>query len=419
MRIRAIALVLLSGVACSAAAQTYSKTEVYTYHDNATIWVLGQTASVSCVASYPVSEACDGDVVESTTFDSTYAVPLTQSSFGRVINTITYETSPSALYGQFGTLKTVTDAGGHTTTLTKWMRGIPQDMLYADGTSKSAVVDAATGAITSVTDELLSTTSFQYDPMGRLTKVTYPTEAAGPIWNVSDRNFFRSTTAAYGLPVGHWQEEENTGTGRKVTYFDAFWRPVLVQQYDTANQAGTQSFVKRSYNSSGQVTFQSYPSASSTPTTGVWTAYDALGRVTSVSQDTELTPSLQVTATTYNAGFTTTVTNPRGFSTTTSFQAYDQPSTGWPRTISAPESVTTDIPRDPFGKPESITRAGPYGGSTLTATRRYVYDPYQRLHPRRPDRLVGGRSGLLRSRPGQLHLRSQCHRRQREGQPHV
>jgi RHS repeat-associated protein len=378
MTIRPLALVLLAALATPAAAQTYSKTEVYTYHDNSTIWVLGQTASVSCVSSYPVSEACDGDVVEATGFDPTYAVPVTQSSFGRVINTITYDTTSTVASGQRGTLMTVMDAGGHTTTLSNWKRGIPQRMDYADATYETAVVDD-TGSVTSVTDELRNATSFQYDEMGRLTAVTYPTEAGGASWSVSQRKFVRSATAAYGLPVGHWQEELTTGSGKKITYFDAFWRPVLVRQYDEANPTGTQSFVKSTYDSSGKVTFQSYPSSSSTPTTGVWTSYDALGRVTSVGQDTELTPSLQVTATTYNTGFTTTVTNPRGFSTTTSFQAYDQPRTDWPRTINAPEGVTTDIPRDPFGKPESITRSGTYAGSPLSATRRYVYDAYQRL----------------------------------------
>ena len=39
------ALLVLASLAGSAAAQTYSKTEVYTYHDNTAIWVLGQSPS--------------------------------------------------------------------------------------------------------------------------------------------------------------------------------------------------------------------------------------------------------------------------------------------------------------------------------------------------------------------------------------
>ena len=39
------------------AAQTFSRTEVTTYHDNTAAWVLGQVASVACVASVPASSS--------------------------------------------------------------------------------------------------------------------------------------------------------------------------------------------------------------------------------------------------------------------------------------------------------------------------------------------------------------------------
>ena len=87
---------------------------------------------------------------------------------------------------------------------------------------------------------------------------------------------------------------------------------------------------------------------------GTWTDYDALGRVTSIAQDSEL--GVLTTTTSYNSGFTTTVTNPRSKATTTSYQTFDQPSTDAPVLIVAPEGVTTTIVRDPFGKPLSTTR---------------------------------------------------------------
>ena len=67
-----------------ASAQTTSKTEVISYYDDTSKWVLGQTASVTCTVSVPASTACDGDVVSSTTFDSTTALPATTSSFGKL-----------------------------------------------------------------------------------------------------------------------------------------------------------------------------------------------------------------------------------------------------------------------------------------------------------------------------------------------
>jgi hypothetical protein len=68
----AIALGLL--FAGSAAAQSFSKTEQITYHDNTTIWVLGQTATVSCVAAFPQARLrrqwrCESE----TTYDPIYA----------------------------------------------------------------------------------------------------------------------------------------------------------------------------------------------------------------------------------------------------------------------------------------------------------------------------------------------------------
>ena len=44
--------VLASG---TAAAQSYSRTEAITYENNTTLWVVGQTKTVTCVASIPAS----------------------------------------------------------------------------------------------------------------------------------------------------------------------------------------------------------------------------------------------------------------------------------------------------------------------------------------------------------------------------
>ncbi|MFN7184549.1 MAG: type IV secretion protein Rhs, partial [Thermomonas haemolytica] len=72
-----------------------------------------------------------------------------------------------------------------------------------------------------------------------------------------------------------------------VTYFDGLWRPLLVREYDAADPTGTQRFTRTAYDLDGRVAFQSYPASNSTSTTGTWTEYDALGRVTSVAQDSE------------------------------------------------------------------------------------------------------------------------------------
>ena len=353
------ATLVLAGVAAGpVAAQTFSRTEVTTYHDNTAAWVLGQVASVACVASVPASSSCNGDVVEATTFDSTYALPVTRSTFGLLVSTYAYDLTSAPGTGQRGTLKQVVDGAGNASTFTSWRRGVPQQMGHADGSSVSAVVNAQTGLIGEVTDELGNTSTYAYDAMDRLARVTHPAEST-MTWNDTHRAFERVGVDEYGLAAGHWRDTTTTGSGTTITYYDALWRPVLERRYDAADQAGTQSFVRKTFDSAGRATFVAYPSSASNATAGVWTTYDALGRVTSVGQDTELSPSLQVATTTYLPGFLTRVTNPRGYSTTTAFQTFDQPDTGAPVRIDAPEGVTTVIQRDPMGKALTITRSGP------------------------------------------------------------
>ena len=366
-------------VAGNASAQTYTKTETITYHDNTTLWVLGQTASVTCTVSVPASDTCNGDVVSATTFDSTYALPLTTSSFGKLQSTMTYDATATVISGQRGTLKTVKDGRNQTTALSNWKRGIPQLITYPDSKTQSAMVNDS-GWITSVTDENGYSTCYGYDAMGRLAKIEYPNESTGACdtgeasWKKLNRSFVPVASTEYGIPTGHWRETVTTGNATKITYYDGLWRPLLVREYDAGNLAVTERFTKTVYDADGRVSFASYPSTTSSPTTGVWTYYDALGRVTSVSQDSEL--GLLTSTTTYNTGFTTTVTNPRAKATTSTYLTYDQPSTDWPLIITAPESATTTITRDPHGKPLTLARSG---GGVTTLTRSYTYNVNQEL----------------------------------------
>jgi len=352
--------------AATAMAQTYSRTEVITYHDNTTKWVVGQTKTVTCAASIPTSTACDGDVVSATTFDPITALPLTTTSFGKLQSTMTYNAD--------GTLATVKDGNNRTTTLSSWKRGIPQQITYADGKFQSASVND-NGWIDWVKDENTYQTSYGYDAMGRLTSIAYPT-ADTTAWANTSRSFVPVAAVEYGIPAGHWRETVTTGNAVKITYYDGLWRPLLVREYDAANQAATERFTRTAYDAEGRVSFASYPSTSSNLSSGIWTEYDALGRVTAVSQDSEL--GLLTTTTDYLAGFQTRVTSPRGPATavTTSYLTYDQPGTDWPVSILSPESAVTSIARDPYGKPLSITRSG---GGVTPVVRSYTYDSAQRL----------------------------------------
>jgi len=351
----AIATSLACGMGRAAAA---SRTEAIVYHDNTTKWVLGQVAS----------RTINGIVAEQTTYDATTALPLQFRAFGKLKQTLTYNSD--------GTMATFRDGNNNVTKLSGWKRGIPKLIAFADGKTRSAVVNDK-GWITRVTDENGFTTHYDYDAMGRLARTTYPAGDA-VTWNITAQSFVQVSTAEYGIPAGHWRQTVRTGAGTKVSYFDALWRPLLVREYDNGNVAGTERFTGYEYDHEGRVVFTSYPSAASNPYKGVWTTYDALGRVRSVAQDSE--QGLLRTTTSYlsnTSGAYTLVTVPGGGQTRTWYQMFDKPSYDAPVKITHPKGAVTNISRDVFGKATSIMRGNSTG--SVQVTRTYTYNANQEL----------------------------------------
>ncbi|MEL1265384.1 RHS repeat-associated core domain-containing protein [Pseudoxanthomonas putridarboris] len=397
-------VVLVAALALSATvqAQTYTRTETITYYDNTSKWVLGQVAK----------RVVEGITVEETTY-STNAQPLTIRAFGKLQQTLTYNAD--------GTVATVRDGNNNVTTLSSWKRGIPQTIKYPatpespSGATQSAVVNDS-GWITRITDENGYATNYTYDAMGRVASVVYPT-GDSTAWNTTTQVFEPVAAAEYGIPAGHWRQTVSTGNARKITYFDALWRPRVTREYDTANEAGTKRFQRFTYDHEGRVTFASYSGTSDALSTGIWTEYDALGRTTSVSQDSELGPL--TTLTTYASDATgpyTRVTDPRGVRTVTRYQMFDQPTYDFPVLIdqaqNLPERVGIDITRDVFGKPLSIRKRN--SANTVSLTRSYTYNANQELcrtvEPETDATLMGydGAGNLTWSAAG-LPVGTACH----------
>ncbi|MGN6224620.1 MAG: hypothetical protein ACTHN1_13320, partial [Pseudoxanthomonas sp.] len=365
--------------------------------------MLGQTAKVTCVAPAECtpSWAPSGIVMSETTYD-TLARPVTVKSFGKLTQTLTYDATSTVASGQLGTLKTVKDGNNNITTFGNWKRGIPQTITHADSTSQSAVVDDR-GWIASVTDETGAKTCYTYDAMGRMASITYPSETQAGVcdaskWQVTYQSFAPASTGYGGMPAGYWQQTVTTGYGRKVVLFDALWRPVISESYDMQDVAGTMSQSVTRYDSEGRPVFQSYPQRTSdtgiintwanpavpvhASTKGTYTEYDALGRVTSVTQDSELAAPnhLLVTLTEYLPGFKTRVTNPRGQQTLYEYQVFDQPSTDVLTGVTqfaGVDTAATEIQRDVFGKVKRLTRRNADG--SLRVDRHYVYQADQLL----------------------------------------
>lgn len=373
MKIRLISGLLLFalGQPLFAHAQTYTKTETIEYHDDMPTWVLGQ-----------VKRTTTNGIETSRTEYTWKASPTKMYTNGKLQQTIGYNTSD-------GTVSHVVDGNNNATAFFGWKRGIPQAIHHPDGTIQYAAV-SDDGLITSITDENSFVTGYGYDAMGRLASIIYP-GGDSTVWDTTWRHFEQINEEEYGLPPGHWRLIENTDDYMKVVYFDALWRPVVEQEEDVTDDAATLRWRNMRYDHEGRITFASYPrnpyadgwtdytgapwGPQSTPLAGTHTTHDALGRVTQVKQDSELG---QLTTTTqYLPGFLTEVTNPRGQSTITGYMVYDQPAYDWPVSISHPEGAYTDIVRDIFGKPTSLTRRNTTG--SLQVQRHYVYDSHQRL----------------------------------------
>ncbi|WP_158635301.1 hypothetical protein [Luteimonas cucumeris] len=345
-----------------------SRSDYTDYLYNTNRWVIGPVAKVR--------DSADGltpgtTVLQETAYDPTTALPTATYAFGALKQSFTYHPD--------GSLKTVKDPLHPAYTFNNYKRGIAQRIDFPDTKFISAVVDDF-GQLSSVTSPLGHATGYGYDVMGRMTGINLPTG-----WNDSTIAFVKVTGAEYGIPANHWRRTVSKGTARSITYYDAQWQPILSYDYAT-NVAG--SFVARSYDAFGRETFTSYPTATA-PTFGAsgWpatlkgtrTTYDALGRPVEVRQDSELGGTPLVTSYAYPDGFQTQVTDPRLAVTTTSYQAFDAPSTDAPVLVQLPEAVTTAIERDKYGKTLSLTRSGPHAGGSSALTRSYVYDSQHRL----------------------------------------
>ena len=356
-----------------ARAQTYTRTDAIAYEDNLASWVLGQQKSSSNVDT--------GRVESQTDYDPATALPVRTYAFGKRQRTLGYYAD--------GTLATLADGNNNVTTFSSWKRGIPQAIRHPAtaeapaGAVESAVVNDK-GWLDSVTDPGGAKTCYGYDAMGRLASITYPSETQSGVCNAStwaptSRSVVTVAAAEYGIPAGHWRQTVSTGNARKVTYYDALWRPLVGEQFDNSNVTSTRSVGVTHYDAGGHAAYQSYPLSAltsyATVTLGTRTTYDGLDRITRVEQDSEL--GVLASTWTYQSGFKTRVVNPRGYQTITSYQAYDQPTTDWPVLIDHPEGTYTDIVRDAFGKPISITRRNAAG--SISQQRRYFYNAYQEL----------------------------------------
>ncbi len=338
-----------------------TRTVLTEYNNFLGLWVLGQV--------WRATETTTNQEIERHEYNNPSTAQKTASyEFGLL--------KQSYAYNADGTLATLSDQAGRPTVFQDFSRGRPQRAVFADQTVASRVGNNL-GNSRSVTNEAGTTTYFDFDNMGRVAVITYPT--GDPVaYFPTQQGFVQGGCEQFGSPLGLWRQTISNGTATTTRCFDEMWHPRLQVRQDTA-MGGTSSYVETRYDAAGRKVFESYPTGTfgqlnDPGRKGKTTVYDALNRVVQEKVDTEL-PNQSITTNEYLAGFVRQVTNPRNKVTQFAFQAFDAPTEDQITRISAPEGVTISIARDLFGKPLSINR----GGNSATATRSYFYDGYQRL----------------------------------------
>ena len=322
-------------------------------------WVLGLPTTTTNVGT--------GEVMSRNDYDLANVTLSARYRFGQRLMSYTFNPQ--------GQLASFTDGNNHTTTLGNYQRGIPRAIAYADGTIESLTVDDF-GQILSHTDQGGFTTGYSYDPVGRITRIAYP----GAEWAAKTFAYDYVAAAERGVAAGHWRRTASKGAARTVTYFDAQLRPLLADTYINGDDT-SHTNVRSSYDWKGQTVFQSYPiggvPALSAINQGTRTSYDALGRMLYTQADSEL--GALTSRVTYLAGARQQLTDPKGRTTTNTFQVFDQPAYDALIAVQAPGGINQAVTRDIYGNPTAIRQYGSYAGQTGDVTKTLAYDGYHRL----------------------------------------
>jgi RHS repeat-associated protein len=326
-----------------------SKINTYQYSHKLNRWVLG----------LETSKAIAGVIQDSTTYDD-LGRAIDIRKFGLLEKTFGYAAN--------GTISSVKEPANRTTLLSNYYRGQPRTVAFPDSSTISQTLNAF-GEQTGFTDGRTNLTTYTRDSVGRLAGISYP---GGEGWSPLTITYSLSQAAELDIPAGAWKSVSVNGRMRKTQYYDPLLRPILVEEKDTT--ANTAIYKRMAYDYEGRLTFESYPSSSYAPVAGVNLTYDALGRLTK----RQTTDGLTLEKINYLSGNRKEITDADGKITTISYQAFGEPEYISPILIQSPETQTTTIARDVFGKITSITQSGTWNGSTISAARIFTYDDYQR-----------------------------------------
>ena len=309
---------------------TQTRTTTQTYQNNTAAWVFGlpDTTTISDIAS---------------TINNDYLASglLQKSNHYGLTNRYSYQ--------GYGNLYQHTDPLGNVYTYSDYKKGVAQSVSGPESYAVARTVDDF-GNITSET-KWGSTTDYGYDNSNRLISVTTP-----------DTNDFN-------VAIGYTENANGTlqtvtrGLNISESQYNGFGQLTSQKETVAGVTAGTSSTTTTNfgYDAVGNRTFVSYPNTSSIGTT---TAYDGLGRITTVTQRDGSKTSFG-----YLAGNRVSVTDAQGNKVTNTYLSWgspgekhlvktEQPATSANTSALLSAAITTDIGRNKLGLIEHVNQGG-------------------------------------------------------------
>ncbi len=324
-----------------------------TYAHDTSKWILGLPDVVT------ISDGGTPIELSDTNYD-TFGRKASQTRYGAPYATFNYNSD--------GTIHWIEDALGRRTTALDWHRGTPQEIKRPDNISTYQTVDN-NGWLTSTTDAKGYTTSYQQDPMGRLTKIIPHKLPSGQQW--------LDTVIAYNFTGGGAVQTITKGEAlTKITY-DSLFRPVQEMREDTTLGAnGDTIYTKTDYDPLGRAVKTYYPAADALGSAHTAMTYDALGRAKTRTQS--VAPYAQ-TETQYLPGHKTRSIDAEGNITDSFANGYGE-AVKIVQHIGVLPAVTTDMTRNILGQLLTVTQSGDTGtAGFVSATQSYSYDSQYRL----------------------------------------